>query len=54
ARDARSGQWEVRSGLAAGDPVLRSANPAFQDGQKVELSKPASTNPATAAAATGK
>jgi membrane fusion protein, multidrug efflux system len=51
ARDARSGQWEVRSGLAAGELVLRSANPGFQDGQKVELSKPA---PAASAAPAGK
>ncbi|HAT30577.1 MAG TPA: efflux transporter periplasmic adaptor subunit [Janthinobacterium sp.] len=36
-RDPRSGQWEVRSGLAAGDAVLRSPSPSFKDGQKVEL-----------------
>lgn len=54
ARDARSGQWEVRSGLAAGELVLRSANAGFQDGQKVELSKPAPAVTAASATAAGK
>lgn len=54
ARDASSGQWEVRSGLAAGELVLRSANPGFQDGQKVELSKPAPAASAAPAAPAGK
>jgi len=54
ARDARSGQWEVRSGLAAGELVLRSANAGFQDGQKVELSKPAPAATAASATVAGK
>lgn len=50
ARDARSGLWEVRSGLAAGDTVLRSPASGLQDGQTVELAAPK----AAAAAAAGK
>jgi membrane fusion protein (multidrug efflux system) len=37
ARDQRSGAYEVRSGLAAGDLVLRTPSSAFKDGQKVAL-----------------
>ncbi len=40
ARDARSGQWQVQSGLAAGDMVLRAPGSSFKEGQKVELSTP--------------
>ena len=38
ARDARTGNYEVRQGLAAGDTVMRSPSSSFKDGQKVELS----------------
>jgi membrane fusion protein (multidrug efflux system) len=46
ARDPRSGQWQVRSGLAAGDLVLRSPGGGFKDGQKVELAAPKAAAPA--------
>ena len=36
-RDPRTGNYEVRSGLAAGDVVLRNPSSAFKDGQKIEL-----------------
>ncbi|MES2743150.1 MAG: efflux RND transporter periplasmic adaptor subunit [Pseudomonadota bacterium] len=51
-RDARSGQWEVRSGLALGERVMRSPSPTFVDGQNVTLApaKPARANGAAAAA----
>ena len=38
ARDARTGQWEVRSGLAAGDSVMRVPSASMKDGQAVEMS----------------
>jgi RND family efflux transporter MFP subunit len=34
-RDARSGAWALRSGLAEGDKVLRFPNAALKDGQEV-------------------
>lgn len=51
-RDQRSGNYEVRSGLAAGDVVLRNPSSAFKDGQKIELTaaKVASATAAPAAA----
>jgi RND family efflux transporter MFP subunit len=39
-RDARSGEFPVISGLAAGDRVLRSPASQLVDGQKFELAKP--------------
>ncbi|MES2259590.1 MAG: efflux RND transporter periplasmic adaptor subunit [Pseudomonadota bacterium] len=53
-RDERSGNWQVRSGLANGDMVLRTPSSNFKDGQKVELAVPkavasASATPAAAA-----
>jgi RND family efflux transporter MFP subunit len=36
-RDPRSGGFEVKSGLAAGDTVLRHPNSSLKDGQQVEL-----------------
>jgi len=56
ARDARTGQWEVNKGLAAGDRVLRTPASSFKDGQKVELLNPkavASANSTAPAAAKG-
>jgi membrane fusion protein (multidrug efflux system) len=38
ARDLRSGDFEVRSGLAAGDVVLRAPNSSLKDGQKYQMS----------------
>jgi membrane fusion protein (multidrug efflux system) len=37
ARDARTGNYEVRQGLAAGDTVMRSPSSSYKDGQKVEM-----------------
>ena len=47
-RDARTGNYEVRTGLAAGDVVMRIPSSNFKDGQTIEL---ASTKPAVAASA---
>jgi RND family efflux transporter MFP subunit len=38
ARDERSGQWEVRGGLAVGDQVMRTPGANFKDGAAVEVS----------------
>jgi RND family efflux transporter MFP subunit len=43
ARDQRSGAYEVKSGLAAGDMVLRSPNSSLKDGQPVEMAGAART-----------
>ena len=37
ARDARTGFYEIKSGLAAGDQVLRHPTSALKDGQKIEM-----------------
>jgi multidrug efflux pump subunit AcrA (membrane-fusion protein) len=37
ARDPRTGNVEIRGGLASGDTVLRNPNSSLKDGQKVEL-----------------
>ncbi len=37
ARDARSGNWQVQSGLTKGDIVMRTPASGFRDGQKVDL-----------------
>jgi membrane fusion protein, multidrug efflux system len=52
-RDARTGSYEVRSGLSAGDIVLRNPNSSLKDGQQVTMaaSKMAS---ASSSAAQGK
>lgn len=51
-RDSRTGSFEVKGGLAAGDMVLRHPNSSLKDGQKVELSAArvasAASNPAAA------
>lgn len=51
-RDPRSGQWEVRSGLAAGDRVLRVPSAGYKEGQGVDLgvTKVASASASAAAA----
>lgn len=46
-RDPRTGNYEIKSGLAAGDMVMRTPSSAFKDGQKVEM---APARVATAAA----
>ena len=48
-RDARSGEFPVLAGLAAGDKVLRNPGSALVDGQKVEFSQPAAKHAASAA-----
>ena len=56
ARDARTGNYEVRQGLAAGDTVMRSPSSGYKDGQKVELTaaKVASASAPAATAVQGK
>lgn len=48
-RDPRSGNYEVRSGLAAGDIVMRTPGSNFKDGQKIQM---AATKMASASAST--
>ncbi|ATQ78397.1 efflux transporter periplasmic adaptor subunit [Massilia violaceinigra] len=36
-RDTRTGNYEIKQGLAAGDTVMRNPSSAFKEGQKVEL-----------------
>ena len=36
-RDQRTGNYEVRSGLAAGDIIMRNPNSNFKDGQIIEM-----------------
>jgi len=43
-RDERSGLWEVRGGVVAGDLVLRNPGSNLKDGQKVDLATPASAS----------
>jgi RND family efflux transporter MFP subunit len=51
ARDPRTGNFEIKNGLAAGDAVLRHPNSSLTDGQKVELATPKA--PAQALASAG-
>jgi len=53
-RDERSGLWQVTSGLASGDLLVRVPASNFKEGQKVELSaqKAVASASATAVAAT--
>ena len=39
-RDVRTGNYEVRKGLAAGDIVMRHPNSGFQDGQTIQMVLP--------------
>ncbi|MBB5608982.1 MULTISPECIES: efflux RND transporter periplasmic adaptor subunit [unclassified Janthinobacterium] len=48
--DARTGDWEVRSGLVSGDSVMRRPGSNFKDGQKVDLVKPKAAPGAMASA----
>ncbi|MFZ6757621.1 efflux RND transporter periplasmic adaptor subunit [Undibacterium sp. Ji50W] len=36
-RDQRTGNYEIRSGLAAGDVIMRSPSSSFKDGQNIEM-----------------
>jgi hypothetical protein len=51
-RDPRTGGFEVKGGVAAGDTVLRHPNSSLKDGQKVEMTAArvasAASNPAPA------
>jgi membrane fusion protein (multidrug efflux system) len=51
-RDARTGNYEVKNGLAAGDMILRTPNSTLKDGQQIELAAPklAAATPAVPAA----
>ena len=40
ARDERSGEYELKGGLADGDVLLRNPGSALIDGQRVEMAKP--------------
>jgi RND family efflux transporter MFP subunit len=51
-RDARRGEYPVRTGLAEGDRILRAPVGALADGMMVEMVSPASAAAATAAAST--
>jgi RND family efflux transporter MFP subunit len=53
-RDPRSGNFEVRSGLAAGDVVLRSPNSSLKDGQKYQMAAARVASAATPVAVKGK
>jgi RND family efflux transporter MFP subunit len=50
-RDPRTGNFEIKGGLAAGDAVLRHPGSSLKDGQKVELAAPRA--PALASAGNG-
>jgi multidrug efflux pump subunit AcrA (membrane-fusion protein) len=52
-RDARTGHYEIRSGLSTADAVMRTPSSSFKDGQDVEMvaSRPAASAPAAAASA---
>jgi RND family efflux transporter MFP subunit len=56
ARDPRTGDFEVRSGLAAGDTVLRNPSSSFKEGQLVEMVtvKPPASAASAAVLAQGK
>jgi RND family efflux transporter MFP subunit len=49
-RDARTGEYPVRGGLAEGDQVVRNPNAALQNGQKVEFHASAAAAGASSAA----
>ena len=54
ARDPRTGNYEVRSGLAAGDVVLRNPSSAFKDGQKIDMAPSRVASASAPAAVQGK
>lgn len=53
-RDPRTGFYEVRGGLAAGDVVLRHPTSALKDGQKIEMAPSRVARAASPAAVQGK
>jgi multidrug efflux pump subunit AcrA (membrane-fusion protein) len=50
-RDARTGNYEIRSGLAEGDIILRTPSSSFKDGQSAEMVSTKPAQPASAPAA---
>jgi len=54
ARDPRTGNFEVRSGLAEGDVVLRNPSSGFKEGQTVEMAGAKPPVAATSSASTAK
>jgi RND family efflux transporter MFP subunit len=50
ARDERSGRWQVLSGLAAGDTIVRVPGSGFKEGQKVVFAAPKAAAAVTASA----
>jgi RND family efflux transporter MFP subunit len=53
ARDQRTGDFEIKGGLATGDAVLRHPNASLKDGQKVEMAAMKVPAPALASASSG-
>ncbi|MBI3367213.1 MAG: efflux RND transporter periplasmic adaptor subunit [Burkholderiales bacterium] len=53
-RDERNGGYPVRSGLAAGDRILRHPSTSLSDGQKVELAPANPVSPSASAASVTK
>ena len=54
ARDPRTGNFEIKGGLVAGDAVLRSPNSSLKDGQKIDMAPAKVASAATAAPVQGK
>jgi membrane fusion protein (multidrug efflux system) len=54
ARDPRTGNYEVKGGLSAGDMVMRTPSSTFKDGQKVEMAPARVASAAVPAPAQGK
>ncbi len=44
-RDARTGDFAVRSGLKEGDQLIRNPTSSLKDGQKIELAAPVKVAP---------
>ena len=53
-RDPRTGYYEVRSGLAAGDVIMRTPSSTFKEGQKIKMVAPVKSVASAPAAAQGK
>jgi len=54
ARDPRTGNYEVRSGLAEGDIIVRNPSSSFKEGQVAELASAKPPAAAASAASTAK
>ncbi|MDE2430057.1 MAG: efflux RND transporter periplasmic adaptor subunit [Burkholderiales bacterium] len=53
-RDQRTGNYEIRSGLVAGDLIMRSPSSSFKDGQAIEMASSKVATIADASPAQGK